>query len=57
MSHRLVFLIGGSAAYDAVAETFVPAAGGCDSKIALLLQSGAGWEKHKSEYIQPWIQK
>jgi len=57
MSRRLLFLIGGSAAYDAVAEVFVPAAGGSAAKIAVLLQSGAGWEKHRSEYVQPWIQR
>jgi cyanophycinase len=57
MSHKLLFLIGGSAAYDAVAEAFVPAAGGGDAKIAVLLQGGAGWEKHRSEYVEPWIQR
>lgn len=57
MSRRLLFLMGGSGAYDAVAEAFIPAAGGADSKIAVLLQSGEGWAKHKPEYVQPWTRR
>ena len=57
MSRRLLFLIGGSGAYDAVAEAFIPAAGGADSKIAVLLQSDEGWAKHKPEYVQPWTRR
>ena len=55
MSHRLLFLLGGSAAFDVVAEEFVPAAGGCDATIALLMQGGRGWEKYVPDYVQPWI--
>ena len=57
MSRRLLFLIGGSGAYDAVAEAFIPAAGGADSKIAVLLQGDEGWAKHKPEYVQPWTRR
>jgi cyanophycinase len=57
MSRRLLFLIGGSGAYDAVAEAFIPAAGGADSKIAVLLQSDEGWAKHRPEYVQPWTRR
>ena len=57
MSRKLLFLLGGSAAFDAVAEAFVPAAGGRDATIALLLQGGARWEKYVPEYTQPWIQR
>lgn len=57
MPHRLLFLLGGSAAFDVVAEEFVPAAGGRDATIALLLQGGAGWEQYVPEYIQPWTQR
>ena len=56
-THRLLFLLGGSAAFDSVAEAFVPAAGGCDSNIALLMQGGQEWEKHVPEYTHPWIQR
>jgi cyanophycinase len=54
---RLLFLLGGSAAFDAVAEKFVPAAGGCDANIALLMQGGHGWEKYVPEYAEPWIRR
>ena len=57
MPHRLVFLLGGSAAFDVVAEEFVPAVGGRDSTIALLVQGGRGWEKHVPKYTQPWTQR
>lgn len=56
-SRRLLFLLGASAAFDVVAEEFAPAAGGCDSNIALLMQGGRGWEKYVPEYTQPWIQR
>ncbi len=57
MPHNLLFLLGGSAAFEVVAEEFVPAAGGRDAMIALLLQGGAGWKKYVPEYIQPWTQR
>jgi len=34
-ARRLLFLIGGSAAYASVAEEFIPAAGGREARIAL----------------------
>jgi cyanophycinase len=57
MSSRKLFLLGGSEAFDAVAAEFVPAAGGRDSKIVVLMQNREGWEKYGSEYVQPWIRK
>ena len=57
MPHRLLFLLGGSAAFDVVAEEFVPAAGGRDATIVLLMQGGRGWEKYVPEYTQPWIRR
>ena len=54
---RLLFLLGGSAAFDVVAEEFVPAAGGRDATIALLMQGGHGWEKYVPDYAQPWIRQ
>jgi len=57
MPHRLLFLIGGSAAFEIVAEEFVSAAGGNDATIALLMQGGCGWEKYVPEYAQPWIRR
>jgi len=57
MPRKLLFLLGGSAAFDAVAEEFVPAASGCDATIALLMQGGAEWEKYVPEYTQPWIRR
>ena len=57
MPRRLLFLLGGSAAFDVVAEEFVPAAGGCDATIALLMQGGHGWEKYVPEYTQSWIRR
>ena len=57
MPHKLLFLLGGSAAFDVAAEEFVPAAGGCNSTIVLLMQGGRGWEKYVPEYTQPWIRR
>ena len=57
MPRRLLFLLGGSAAFDVVAEEFVPAAGGRDATIALLMQGGRGWEKYVPDYAQPWIRR
>ena len=56
-SGELLFLPGGSEAFDAVAEEFVPVAGGCDARIVVLTQTCEGWEKHESEYVQPWIRR
>lgn len=57
MSGELVFLLGGSAAFDVVAAEFVPAAGGADAVIALLLQGGSDWQKYVPEYVEPWLQR
>jgi cyanophycinase len=57
MLRRLLFLLGGSAAFDVVAEEFVPAVGGRDATIALLMQGGRGWEKYVPEYTEPWIRR
>lgn len=57
MPHKLLFLLGGNAAFDVAAEEFVPAAGGRDSTIVLLMQGGRGWEKYVPEYTQPWIRR
>ncbi len=57
MPRRLLFLLGGSPAFDVVAEEFVPAAGGRDATIALLMQGGRGWEKYVPEYTEPWIRR
>lgn len=52
MLHRLLFLLGGPI-FDAVAEEFVPAAGGEDASVVLLLFGGFK-EEYLSDYIQPW---
>jgi cyanophycinase len=58
MTRNLLFLLGGgSTIFDAVAEEFIPAAGGPDSTIALLLAGGQGWEDHVGQYTQPWIRR
>ncbi|MCK4473473.1 MAG: Type 1 glutamine amidotransferase-like domain-containing protein, partial [Anaerolineae bacterium] len=57
MSRRLLFLLGGSAAFNVVAEEFVPAAGGRNATIVLLMQGGSGWEKYVPEYTQPWTRR
>lgn len=57
MSQRRLYLLGGSAAFDVVAETFVPAAGGHEATIALLLQGGSNWEKYVPDYTEPWTRR
>ncbi len=55
---ELLFLLGGSSTiFDMVAEEFVPAAGGSDSTIALLLTGAQGWEDYVPQYVQPWIRR
>jgi cyanophycinase len=53
VSQRLLFLLGGSPAFDAVGEDFVRAAGGNRARICLLMQDKRGWEKHSDTYLQP----
>jgi cyanophycinase len=57
MSQRRLYLLGGSAAFDVVAEEFVPAAGGREATIALLLQGGSDWEKYVPDYTEPWTRR
>jgi len=54
---RLLYLLGGSTAYEAFADEFVTASGGHDARIAVLAQTGEGWEKHKAEITQPWTRR
>jgi len=49
-----LYLLGGSPAYTVYADEFVAASGGKNANIAVLVQTRAGWEKHKSEIIDPW---
>ncbi len=51
---RQPFLLGGSAAFDVPADEFVPAAGGRDARIVLLLQGGRNWQKYVPEYTRSW---
>lgn len=57
MSQRRLYLLGGSAAFDIVAKEFIPAAGGCEATIALLMQGGSAWEKYVPDYIRPWSKR
>jgi cyanophycinase len=53
-----LFLLGGSpAVFDSVADAFVPAAGGRDAAIALLLEGVPGWEKYVPQYTEPWTRR
>jgi cyanophycinase len=56
--HQQLFLLGGSPAiFDSVADALVPAAGGPDATIALLLEGASGWEKYVPVYTQPWTRR
>ena len=57
MPRSLLYLPGGSAAFDAAAEALVPVDGGSDATIALLHQDGEGWEKYLPEHSQPWLSR
>jgi cyanophycinase len=54
MPRRYLFLLGGNRALGVAAERFVPAAGGRNATIALLLQGGPGTERHLPGYTRPW---
>lgn len=55
---NLLFLLGGSSSiFDRVAEEFVPAAGGSEATIALLLAGAPGWEDFLPEYTRPWTRR
>jgi cyanophycinase len=55
--HKLLLLLGGSQAFEVAAEEFVPAAGGTEASIALLLQGGAGSRRHLPDYTDPWTRR
>lgn len=57
MAKSLLYLLGGSAAFEVSAEAFVLATGGADATIALLMQGGVKSQKYISEYTQPWIRR
>ncbi len=50
-----LFLLGGSPAYEIYAAAFVAACGGANARMAALVQSAEGWEKHHTLITQPWI--
>jgi cyanophycinase len=53
--HKLLFLLGGSEKpFYAVAERFIPAAGGRNGNIALLISGSPGWEEYVSHNTIPW---
>lgn len=54
-ARSLLLLLGGSAAFEAAAQAFVPAAGGSQARIALLLQGGHDWQRYVPQYVEPWI--
>lgn len=54
MSNGKLYLLGGDAVLDLVADEFVPAAGGRDADIVLLMQGGRNWQKYVPLYAEPW---
>lgn len=53
--HNQLFLLGGSEElFYAVAERFIPAAGGRNGNIALLISGSSGWERYVPHYTTPW---
>ncbi len=52
--HKLVFLIGGTDAFEPVADSFLSAAGGRAARIALLIQGGKNWGDYVASYAEPW---
>ena len=54
--HTQLFLLGGSEdPFYAVAERLVPASGGKNGNIALLISGSPGWEEYVSHYTAPWV--
>jgi cyanophycinase len=50
-----LFLLGGSEdTFHSVAERFVPAAGGGNGNVALLISGSPGWEEYIQHYTAPW---
>lgn len=56
MAERLLFLLGGSEiAYEAVADVYIPAAGGAGAIVALLMQGGPDWQtRFLPRYLPAW---
>jgi cyanophycinase len=55
---KLVFLIGGSDAYEAMTDGFLAAAGGAQARIALLLQQGGErLPRFVQHYSEPWLRR
>lgn len=57
MSLCRLFLLGGSAAFDVAADEFVPAAGGANAVVALLMQGGSNWQEYLPQYTEPLRQR
>lgn len=52
-----LFLLGAAPAQKVYADDFVTAAGGQEAVMAVLVQTRLGWEKHKNEITQPWMDR
>lgn len=48
-------MLGGSPSFACYADEFVQAAGGPGARIAALVQTAAGWERHRAEITEPWL--
>ena len=58
ISDRLVFLLGGSSSFSAVADEFVPTAGGRDAHILVCMsRPGPDRKKYVPDFILPWIER
>lgn len=55
MVNRQLYWLGGSAAFEAAAEVFVPACGGHAARIAILMQGGDDWENYIPLYERPLL--
>jgi len=56
-SPQLTFLLGGSDAYEAMADEFLAAAGGRAARIALLLPDGERLSQRLEHYCEPWTRR
>ena len=54
---RLIFLIGGSDAYEVMADEFLAAAGGLAARIALLLPDEERLALRLEHYSAPWVRR
>ncbi len=58
MARKTLFLLSARSGFEAVAEEFVPAAGGPEASIALLLFSNNDkTPKYVAEYAEPWLRR